>query len=194
MIAWLSGRVARAGSGQVVIDVNGVGYRLLVTPSTLADLLGRPAPVEVSVHTLVREDAITLFGFADESEREVFEVLLGTHGVGPSLSLAILGTLGAGGVVAAVRDGDVAAFETVTGVGKKTAARLALELQGSDLGGIAATAPATLTTSPARTEVVDALTALGYSTEEVKAALSTIEEAGSVEELLRLALRELGRS
>jgi Holliday junction DNA helicase RuvA len=165
-----------------------------VTPSTLADLLGRPAPVEVSVHTLVREDAITLFGFADESEREVFEVLLGTHGVGPSLSLAILGTLGAGGVVAAVRDGDVAAFETVTGVGKKTAARLALELQGSDLGGIAATAPATLTPSPARTEAIDALTALGYSTEEVKAALSTIEEAGSVEELLRLALRELGRS
>ena len=99
MIAWLSGRVVQSGAGHVVIDVGGVGYRLLVTPSTLAELISRPSPVEVSVHTLVREDAITLFGFADDDERGVFEVLLGTHGVGPSLALAILGTLGAAGVI-----------------------------------------------------------------------------------------------
>ncbi len=194
MIAWLSGRVAATGSGHVVIDVGGVGYRVLVTASTMSDLLGRVAPVEVHVHTLVREDAITLFGFADESEREVFEVLLGTHGVGPALAMAILGTLGAGGVVAAVRDADGAAFETVTGVGKKTAARLVLELQGSDLASLPTTVPPPLAASPARSEVTDALVALGYSADEVRDTLASLDDTESVEALLRLALRELSRS
>lgn len=194
MIAWLSGRVAANGSGHVVIDVGGVGYRVLVTASTMADLLVRPAPVEVHVHTLVREDAITLFGFADESEREVFEVLLGTHGVGPALAMAILGTLGAGGVVAAVRDGDGAAFETVTGVGKKTAARLVLELQGSDLGSLPTAVLPPVAATPARSEATDALVALGYSADEVRQTLSSLDESESVEVLLRLALRELSRS
>lgn len=194
MIAWLSGRVAATGSGHVVIDVGGVGYRVLVTASTMSDLLGRVAPVEVHVHTLVREDAITLFGFADESEREVFEVLLGTHGVGPALAMAILGTLGAGGVVAAVRDADGAAFETVTGVGKKTAARLVLELQGSDLASLPTTVPPPLAASPARSEVTDALVALGYSADEVRDTLASLDDMESVEALLRLALRELSRS
>ena len=194
MIAWLSGRVAATGSGHVVIDVGGVGYRVLVTASTMSDLLGRVAPVEVHVHTLVREDAITLVGFADESEREVFEVLLGTHGVGPALAMAILGTLGAGGVVAAVRDADGAAFETVTGVGKKTAARLVLELQGSDLASLPTTVPPPLAASPARSEVTDALVALGYSADEVRDTLASLDDTESVEALLRLALRELSRS
>ena len=194
MIAWLSGRVVASGAGHVVIDVAGVGYRVLVTTSTQADLLGRTAPVEVFVHTLVREDAITLFGVADESEREVCEGLLGTHGVGPSLAMAILGSLGAGGVVAAVRDADGAAFETVTGVGKKTAARLVLELQGSDLGALPTSAPLADTSSPARSEATDALVALGYSADEVRTTLSSLDESQSVEVLLRLALRELSRS
>ena len=194
MIAWLSGRVVRAGGGHVVIDVGGVGYRLLVTPSTLADLVARPSPIEVAVHTLVREDAITLFGFADEAEREVFEVLLGTHGVGPTLALAIVGTLGAQGVVVAVREADAAALETVTGVGKKTAARLVLELQGSNLGGVSPGASGLPGASSERAEVTDALMALGYSADEVRATLATLDDGGSVEELLRHALRELSRS
>ena len=194
MIAWLRGRVVQTRAGQVVIDVGGVGYRLLVTPSTMADLVSRPSPVDVSVHTLVREDAITLFGFADESERAVFEVLLGTHGVGPSLALAILGTLGASGVVTAVRDADGAAFETVTGVGKKTAARLVLELQGSDLGSGPSIPDGTVPSTPARGEVTEALLALGYSSEEVTRTLSSLDETSSVEDPLRLALRELSRA
>ena len=194
MIAWLRGRVVQTRAGQVVIDVGGVGYRLLVTPSTMADLVSRPSPVDVSVHTLVREDAITLFGFADESERAVFEVLLGTHGVGPSLALAILGTLGASGVVTAVRGADGAAFETVTGVGKKTAARLVLELQGSDLGSGPSIPDGTVPSTPARGEVTEALLALGYSSEEVTRTLSSLDETSSVEDLLRLALRELSRA
>jgi len=194
MIAWLRGEVVRTGPGVVVLDVGGVGYRLLVTASTQSELAARPAPIEVAVHTLVREDAITLFGFADESEREVFEVLLGTHGVGPSLSLAILGGLGADGVARAVRDADGAAFETVTGVGKKTAARLVLELQGSDLGGADDQPSASASWSAARGEVSEALVALGYSADEVGRTLSGLDSAAPVEDLLRLALRELSRS
>ena len=193
MIAWLRGEVVRTGPGVVVLDVGGVGYRLLVTTSTQAELVARPAPIEVAVHTLVREDAITLFGFADESEREVFEVLLGTHGVGPSLSLAILGGLGADGVARAVRDADGAAFETVTGVGKKTAARLVLELQGSDLGGADDQPSASASSSAARGEVSEALMALGYSADEVGRTLSGLDSSAPVEDLLRLALRELSR-
>ena len=195
MIAWLRGEVVRTGPGVVVLDVGGVGYRLLVTTSTQSELLARPAPIEVAVHTLVREDAITLFGFADESEREVFEVLLGTHGVGPSLSLAILGSLGATGVARAVRDADGAAFETVTGVGKKTAARLVLELQGSDLGGAddQPSASASASSSAARGEVSEALVALGYSADEVGRTLSGLDSSAPVEDLLRMALRELSR-
>jgi len=193
MIAWLRGEVVRAGTGHLVLDVGGVGYRLQVTPATQTALMATSGPVEVSVHTLVREDAIILFGFADEVERETFEVLIGTHGVGPSLSLAILGALGATGVAAAVRDGDGAAFETVTGVGKKTAARLVLELQGSALGSapaaVAGTAP-----SAARAEVSEALLALGYSADEVGRTLSSLDGSGATEDLLRLALRELSRS
>jgi len=194
MIAWLRGEVVRTGPGVVVLDVGGVGYRLLVTTSTQSELVARPAPIEVAVHTLVREDAITLFGFADESEREVFEVLLATHGVGPSLSLAILGGLGADGVARAVRNADGAAFETVTGVGKKTAARLVLELQGSDLGGADDQPSASTSSSAARGEVSEALVALGYSADEVGRTLSGLDSAAPVEDLLRLALRELSRS
>jgi len=194
MIAWLRGEVVRTGPGVVVLDVGGVGYRLLVTTSTQSELLARPAPIEVAVHTLVREDAITLFGFADESEREVFEVLLATHGVGPSLSLAILGGLGADGVARAVRNADGAAFETVTGVGKKTAARLVLELQGSDLGGADDQPSASTSSSAARGEVSEALVALGYSADEVGRTLSGLDSAAPIEDLLRLALRELSRS
>jgi len=194
MIAWLRGEVVRTGPGVVVLDVGGVGYRLLVTTSTQSELVARPAPIEVAVHTLVREDAITLFGFADESEREVFEVLLATHGVGPSLSLAILGGLGADGVARAVRNADGAAFETVTGVGKKTAARLVLELQGSDLGGADDQPSASTSSSAARGEVSEALVALGYSADEVGRTLSGLDSAAPIEDLLRLALRELSRS
>ena len=105
-----------------------------------------------------------------------------------------MGPLGAQGVVVAVREADAAAFETVTGVGKKTAARLVLELQGSNLGGVSPGASGLPGASSERAEVTDALMALGYSADEVRATLATLDDGGSVEELLRHALRELSRS
>jgi Holliday junction DNA helicase RuvA len=150
----------------------------------------------LSVHTHVRESAITLYGFASAEERNAFELLLGAHGVGPGLALAILSTHGPGELAQVVATGDVEALKLVPGVGQKTAARLLLELQarfdylspeGASLNG---------SRQPDRppsvaAEVGEALAQLGYSPEEVRATIRALPGEGTVEELLRLALRNL---
>jgi Holliday junction DNA helicase RuvA len=182
-------------SVDLVVEVGGVGYRLLVAPRTAASLqLGEEAAL--SVHTHVRESAITLYGFASAEERNAFELLLGAHGVGPGLALAILSTHGPGELAQVVATGDVEALKLVPGVGQKTAARLLLELQarfdylspeGASLNG---------SRQPDRppsvaAEVGEALAQLGYSPEEVRATIRALPGEGTVEELLRLALRNL---
>ncbi|HEX3979821.1 MAG TPA: Holliday junction branch migration protein RuvA, partial [Acidimicrobiales bacterium] len=140
-------------------------------------------------------DAIILFGFAHADERRCFEAVLGAHGVGPTLALAILSSLSPAALSTAVLEDDVDTLCLVPGVGKKTAARLLLELKarldlptmdgGSSLGDDGA--------SP-RGEVRAALVELGYGPEEIRAALDSVAEDGPVEELVRLALRELART
>lgn len=192
MISWLRGRVLRAASGAAVIDVGGVGYRVVASDATVSHLQSSSGEVELSVHTIMRADALVLYGFCSEAEREVFEVLLTIHSVGPALALAIIGELGADGVIAAASSEDAAAFEQVNGVGKKTAARLALELKGSTLSMSMPTGSGT-TTSSAAGEVADALVGLGYSGDEVDRVLARLDEDLSTEAALRLALRELSR-
>ncbi|MEI8051340.1 MAG: Holliday junction branch migration protein RuvA [Actinomycetes bacterium] len=195
MIGSLRGTVGRSAPGEIVIDVAGVGYRVIATPSTTATLVSADGEVSVSVHTHVREDAIVLFGFATDSERQIFEILLGTHGVGPSLALAILGSLGDREVARAIRESDAGAFETVTGVGKKTAARLVLELQGSlgDLG-VTPSGSEERGSSSVVGEVSEALGELGYSPDEIRAAVRDLSGDEDVQTGLRLALRELRRA
>jgi Holliday junction DNA helicase RuvA len=196
MIGLLRGTLAHGAESEVVVDVGGVGYRVTVTPATRVALGAEPGEFLLWIHTQLRQDALVLFGFPSQVEREVFELLLTTPGVGPSLAMAILGTLGASGVVSAVAAEDVTAFERVSGVGKKTAARLALELQGKfadvEVGeGLALLAA--LPGSDELAEVADALVALGYSSEEVRRALGVLDGDEAVEVALRLALRELSR-
>ena len=195
MIGSLRGTVGRSAPGEIVIDVAGVGYRVIATPSTTATFVSADGEVSVSVHTHVREDAIVLFGFATDSERQIFEILLGTHGVGPSLALAILGSLGDREVERAIRESDAGAFETVTGVGKKTAARLVLELQGSlgDLG-VTPSGSEERGSSSVVGEVSEALGELGYSPDEIRAAVRDLSGDEDVQTGLRLALRELRRA
>jgi holliday junction DNA helicase RuvA len=196
VIGLLRGTIVRHGVSDLVVDVNGVGYRIVASSSTIAALTGTGGEVAISVHTHVREDAIVLFGFINDAEREVFEILLGTHGVGPSLALAILGTLGASGVVVAVQNGDSAAFETVSGVGKKTAARLVLELQDS-LSSHSLSDEIDVMSAEGhqreRSEVSAALAELGYSNDEIKDALGALDGTETLEQALRLALRQLSR-
>ncbi len=193
MIGSLRGRLVHVGLEEVLIDVNGVGYRVSVTPSTALALSAESADVTIWIHTQLRSDALQLYGFTTMSDRDAFEILLTTPGVGPSLALGILGALGASGVAAAVTAEDAAPFESVSGVGKKTAARLLLELKGrfdafALEGGAPVSAPLP---SEMQTELSAVLAGLGYSVEEVRRALSALEGDETVEVALRRALREL---
>jgi Holliday junction DNA helicase RuvA len=179
----------------LVVDVGGVGYRLVVSPRTAAGLLlGHEAAF--AVHTHVREGAITLYGFASSEERTAFELLLGAHGVGPGLALAILSVHDPRELADVVATGNVDALKLVPGVGQKTAARLLLELQARfdylSIDGVLAASPHRPSRPPSvAAEVGEALAQLGYAPDEARAAIRTLPEEGSVEELLRLALRSL---
>ena len=192
MIGLLRGTYWRSEGSELVLDVGGVGYRLVATQGTIDMARATEGPIEISVHTALRQDALVLFGFADESERTVFEILVTTPGVGPSLAMATLGSLGADGVATAVATEDASAFESVSGVGKKTAARIVLELKGKDLGGmVGAVAPAP--SAQRLSDVALALAELGYGPAEIKRATEEIPDEMEVGAALRLALRTLGK-
>jgi holliday junction DNA helicase RuvA len=193
MIAQLTGRLAHAGLGDLVLDVGGVGYHVLVAPGTVREPVG--AQVTLHTHLAVREDAMTLYGFPDPGAKAVFTTLLGVTGVGPKLALAAIGTLGADGLRRAVIAEDVAALTVVPGVGKKGAQRMILELRerlGAAGDGVPGGSPGA---TDARGEVREALGSLGYAAAEVQAALDALpgDPAASPEDLLREALRTLGR-
>jgi Holliday junction DNA helicase RuvA len=196
MIGWLSGElVSRSPEGELIVDVHGVGYRLTVSPTLLAAVGDRGAPVELHVHTHVREDAIVLYGFAHADERRCFEALLGAHGVGPSLALAILSSMSPAALSTAVLEDDVDTLCLVPGVGKKTAARLLLELKARlDLPSLGDPGPSDPGVGSTRGEVRAALTELGYGPDEIRGVLEGLDDDGSVEELVRSALRELARN
>ena len=176
-----------------VVDVGGVGYEVVVSGRQASALGSVGSQVSLSVHTHVREGAITLYGFPDRAERRLFDQLISAHGIGPALALSILTVLSPSALVAAVASGDLDALVAVPGVGKKTAQRLLVELAGRfDM--TAGFAPAaTLPAGAARTtaEVREALAALGYAPDEVRGALERLPAEGTVEELLREALSEL---
>jgi holliday junction DNA helicase RuvA len=197
--------VVRTGEGEVIVDVAGVGYRVAVTPATAAALMvaGTGAEATLYVHTHVREDAIVLYGFVHDDERRCFEVLLGSHGVGPALALAIMASLSPAALSTAVLEEDLDTLCTVPGVGRKTAARLLIELKsrldlpdlslsgaGVNAGGAGAVAGAGASRT-SRAEARAALSELGYAPDEIRGALDGLRDDVGVEEMLRLALREL---
>ena len=208
MIGLLRGAVVvRTGEGEVIVDVGGVGYRVAVTPATAATLVvaGTGAEATLYVHTHVREDAIVLYGFVHDDERRCFEVLLGSHGVGPALALGIMAALSPAALSTAVLEEDLDTLCTVPGVGRKTAARLLIELKsrldlpdlslggagGAGVGGAGAPGVDGPATRTSRAEARAALSELGYAPDEIRGALDGLRDDVGVEEMLRLALREL---
>jgi holliday junction DNA helicase RuvA len=183
---------------ELVIDVSGVGYRVLVSSRHAAGLATIGGEVHLAIHTHVREGAITLYGFANPLERRVFETLLGAHGIGPALALAILGVYPPATLAELVATGDIAGLSAVPGVGTKTAQRLVVDL-GEQLSGLTrATLEATRGMDPTtRLTVRDALGSLGYGTEEIRSAIAEIEatdDASTISDpatLLRAALQLL---
>lgn len=194
MIGSLRGTVLeRTPTGEAIIEVGGVGYRVLVPIRELAHLIPGDATF-VFTHLHVREDALVLYGFPTRDERDTFEALIGANGVGPKLALAICSVHSPGALRRALVDDDVDALTLVPGVGKRTAQRLLLELKARlDMpgfgGGETDPAPA-----PSRVQVREALAGLGYGPDEVRDALATLPDDGPVEELLRDALRRLAVS
>ena len=175
--------------------MGGVGYRVSVPPAQMATLGALGGDVFLHVHTHVRDDAIVLYGFAHADERRCFEALIGAHGVGPTLALSILSALSPATLSTAVLEDDVSTLCIVPGVGKKTAARLLLELKARlDLPTLGDEFIPTGGGSSTRTEVRAALAELGYGPEEISGALESVEDDVPVEEMVRSALRELARS
>lgn len=192
MIGSLRGTVVGRSATEMVVDVNGVGYRVLVSPASLADLGEVGQTVLVHTHLHVREDALTLYGFPTLEERSCFEALLGAHGVGPALALAILSVHRPATLRQALAEDDVDALCMVPGVGKRTAARLLLELKsrlelpdGDMLAAIGADG------GGARQEVREALASLGYGPEEIRSAVRDLPADGDVQQLLKDALTRL---
>ena len=195
MIGRLRGTlVHRSPRGEVMVDVGGVGYRISVSPATLVALGGIGDEVVVHTHLHVREDALTLFGFATADARDCFESLLGAHGVGPGLALAILSTHGPEDLRRVVFEGDLDSLTLVPGVGRKTAARLLLELKSRLDVPEGVDGEVTAMNGSPRSEVRDALAALGYQPEEVRRAMGELPPDGDVTTLVRTALQVLGAS
>ena len=190
MIGSLRGTVLdRAIGGEVLLEVGGVGYRVAV-PSGSVAALEPGGPAFLFTHLVVREDAMSLYGFPDREQRDTFEALMSATGVGPKLALAILSVHSPSALRRAVVEGDLDALTLVPGVGKRTAQRLMIELAAKL--GTTSPDPAGVDGGPsARAEVRAALEGLGYGAEEVRYVLDTLPLDGPVEILLKEALKLL---
>jgi Holliday junction DNA helicase RuvA len=192
--------LARWAAGEVLVEVAGIGYRITTAPAASVALGDVGDEVFVHIHHHRREDAEVLYGFGSVEERMAFEALLGAHGVGPALALAILSVHPPAGLQRVLADDDLAALCLVPGVGKKTAARLLVELKsrldipGLDSAALAAsdgTGAAAGWPRDAQSDVRDALAELGYAADEVSAALRDLPASEDTSSLLRLALQKL---
>ena len=198
MIAYLRGQVRQKGVDAMVLDVNGVGYKVEVPATTLQRLPATGDEVELYTHTYVREDSIRIFGFDSPDGLRLFERLISVSGVGPKLALAGLGQMSAPTLQKAIMTGDVKKLSSISGVGKRTAERMIVDLGPSigalDLGGEASEDPM-LEAFPVAAQLEEALTYLGYKDREIKQAVRQlapkISEHASVESLLKSALKLL---
>lgn len=192
MISYLKGKIKNKGNGFVILEVNNIGYKIFITPLLYADLnLGQN--FEFYIHQQVREDAWNLYGFKEMEELELFEMLIGISGIGPKSALGIMSIATAADIKESIVRGDPALLTKVSGIGKKTAARVVLELREKisklsfkdhkfDQGGLGSS------------DEIDALMALGYSLGEAREALNgvdvKIKDSG---ERIRQALKKMGK-
>ncbi|MDO5503250.1 MAG: Holliday junction branch migration protein RuvA [Actinomycetia bacterium] len=198
MIASLSGVIEHAGLDRVVVVVGGVGMLVHTTPATAGGCrVG--AEAELATTLVVREDSLTLYGFATRDERDMFETVQSVSGVGPRIALAMLSVMGPDDLRRALSEGDTKALTKVPGIGAKSAERLVLELRdkvGPVAGVGSGSGPAAATTTAAWEEqVTEALTGLGYSAKQSGEAVTRVAaehpEERNISTLLRLALRGL---
>jgi Holliday junction DNA helicase RuvA len=181
----------RSMDGQVLLEVGGIGYLVTVTPRALAEL-EPTAPAFLHVHHHIREDAQTLYGFLSRDERATFQVLIGTHGVGPALALAILATHTPAVLADIVASADLASLCLVPGVGKKTAERLLVELRSRLSVPVLDDGQPSSGSASVIGDVREALAGLGYGSEEIRVALREVAASEQADVVLRDALKVLG--
>lgn len=201
MIGRLRGTLVEKQPPHVMVDVQGVGYELEVTTSTLYRLAPLGEPVTLHTHMVVREDAQLLYGFIEKRERELFRELIRLNGVGPKLALALMSSLEVDELVRCVQAQDTSALTRVPGVGKKTAERLLVELKDRFKAWETLPGMATLMVEPqlevtvlnAQNDAVSALISLGFKPQEASRAVSAVQEEGlSSEDMIRRALKGMG--
>jgi Holliday junction DNA helicase RuvA len=196
MIALLTGRIAYKSPDHVILDVHGVGYRVMIPFSTYYEL-PEEGEVTLHIHTSVREDAIHLYGFRTRLEKSFFQLLISVSGIGPKLARDILSNIQPTPLAQALTAGDLHKLSTIPGIGKKTAERLVLELKDKAGKLDIATLPQTGSRGGAEGDVLDDVTSalinLGYKEPQVRKALAGLDASGGggVEELLKQALKIL---
>jgi holliday junction DNA helicase RuvA len=195
MIAHLSGTLLEKHPNLIILDVHGVGYEITIPVSVFSSLPERGQPVQLHVHTHVREDALLLFGFLAAGDKILFEKLITVSGIGPSLAIKALSGLTAGDLVAAIRSGAIELLVRIPGVGKKTAERMVLELRDKlDLAGVPDRAAASPKSRFSDTEedVISALMNFGANRASSEGAVSkarSASESNDFDELFRRALK-----
>ena len=196
MIGLLRGKLIEKRPNAVLLDVGGVGYQVQVPLSTFAALGALHSEATLLIHTHVREDQFSLFGFVTAREKQCFELLISASGVGPSLALKILSGMGIEQLVPAIRKGDLAALVLIPGVGKKTAERIVVELRDKLAAVDVPESGKPATKSQLESDVASALVNLGYDERSVERALEKARAAGGkdFETLLRESLQILGSS
>jgi Holliday junction DNA helicase RuvA len=195
MIGFLRGLLIQKNPQELLLDVGGVGYRVLVPISTFCRLGDQGALAQLLIHTHVREDQLVLYGFATASELELFEKLISVSGVGPKVALGVLSGIEVEDLVQAIRANDVARLTRVPGVGKKTSERLILELKDR-IASFHAETSEPRPPSPKRNDLLSALANLGYSSAEADRAAGEVlrlQPEASLGDLLREALRVISR-
>jgi len=190
MIATLEGILEYRGNDSIIINVGGIGFRVYVSGSTLGQLGAAKGKVSLYTHLHVREDNISLYGFASSEELDLFKNLISVSGVGSKVALALLSALNPEQLVMAITSGDIDLISQAPGIGKKMASRLVVELRGKlekEWKDVA------LPLAPESADVIVALTGLGYSLTEVTKAISKLPDSEelSLEEKIRMALQQM---
>lgn len=193
MIGYLSGKIKSFKPTQLLLDVNGVGYSVNITINTFEKISGKET-ADLFIHTHVKEDSITLYGFYAESEKEMFEYLISISGIGPKLALGLLSGISTQDLKEAIEEGNVSRIVSVPGIGRKTAERLILELRTKVKDVIAE--EGSVAHHGVKQEAVSALTTLGYNSvtaEKIVRQILTSFPASTLEELIKKSLGELNK-
>ncbi len=200
MIASITGRLRRKATDYLIVDVAGIGYQVQVPLSTYYSIPDDGEEVSLYIHTHLREDSLSLFGFLTQEEKDMFLLLMGVSGIGPKLALAILSSLSVTDIAHAIHASDDSRLRTIPGVGKKTAARMVLELRDKikliTPEPASVQSPTTMAVSNDIEDAVSALVNLGYKKPQAQEALKKVHDRRpglSVEELIRDALQMLMR-